>query len=277
MNVDRAGTFRAEVVDNGLGETKKSSLPQFIVNAKLTEYYDEDTETWVSWEEYGQEIDAYLCLFGMVGKKKELGTTLNYDQVCKVFNWDGADLQELAESKAGIKFQVRIEENDPEYADKTPYQVTWIDEYDANPSRKIKKLDKEEIKGLQAKYAALLKAKSKPAAPAKADKKPEPGVVTKKSKKEKIPPSPPAAPKVPPKAPSAVSTKPKTKQVDNYTKQKAWEAVVELKSADCDDEQLSASWQAAIHDVSAGMGEDTLDGEGWWAVKEKVLDEVGKF
>lgn len=276
MNVDREGTFRAEVVDNGLGETKKSGLPQFIVNAKLIEYYDEDAETWVPWEEYEQDVDAYLCLFGMVGKKKELGTTLNYDQVCKVFNWDGADLQELSESKAGTKFQVRIEENDPDYADKTPYQVTWIDEYGADPSRKIKKLDKEEIKGLQAKYAALLKAKSKPAAPAKASKKTEPGVVTKKSKKD-IPPSPPAAPKAPPKAPPAISTKPKTKQVDNYTKQKAWEACVDLKSDDCDDEQLNAAWQAAIHDVSNGAGEDALDGEGWWAVKDKVLDEVGKI
>jgi hypothetical protein len=64
--------------------------------------------------------------------------------------------------------------------------------------------------------------------------------------------------------------------VNNCTKHQAWQTcAVDLRSSDCDDEQLNASWQAAIHEVSDGAGEDVLDGEGWWNVKEKVLAEVG--
>jgi len=208
--------------------------------------------------------------------------------VCKVFDWDGADLQVLSESRAGFKFQATVVDNDPDYADKTPFQVSWIDTYDADPNQKIAKLDKEGITKLQAKYAALLKAKAKPAAPAKApakktaskkgvetiekakkaadvlaDKPPEPGVITKK---KKAPPAPPGPSKPVP-----------TSRVDNFTKTDAWQGVVELKVDTVTDEQLTEVWQKAVKDVSNGQGEEVLDGEGWWAVKDRVLDAVGKF
>lgn len=278
MNVDRTGVFRAEVVESGLGQTRKANYPQYNVNAKLAAYYDEESDAWVDWSEYGQEVDIRLCLFGLVGKKKELGTTLTYDQVCKVFEWDGADLQVLAEKKPGTKFQVTIKDNDPDYADKTPFQASWIDVYDADPRQKVVKCTTEEVTQLQAKYAALLKAKAKPAAPAKAPKKtakkpepavlavgkPEPGTITKKAK-------------APPKVPAAAAAPPPTKQVDQYTKTKAWQVVVDLKSDDVTDEQLQEVWQKAISDVSNSGGEDLLDGEGWWKVKDRVLDAVGKI
>jgi len=277
-NVDRTGTFRAEVVDSGLGETRKAGYPQFNVNAKLIEYYDENIEKWVDWSEYGQDVDCRLYLVGLVGKKKELGTTLTYDQVCKVFDWDGADLQELADPKVGVKFQVRIKDNDPEYADRAPFVVNWIDAYDAEPKRTVTKCTPEEIKGLQAKYAALLKAKAKPAAPAKAPAKTatqvveeanlqkvtEPGVITKKKKAPSVP-SP------------TLSSPPPSKRVDNFTKTDAWRAIVELKIDSVTDKQLGEVWQKAIDDVSNRQGEDVLNGEGWWKVKDRVLDKVGKF
>jgi len=278
MNVDRTGVFRAEVVESGLSKAKKEgSHPRLeIKGAKLTAYYDQETGEWVDWSEYGQTADCYLYLFGMVGKigNKKLSTTVSCDQVCKVFDWDGADLQELVESRPGLKFQLTIKDNDPEYADKTPFQVSWIDVFDADPTQGIAKLSKEEVKGLQAKYAALLKAKAKPAAPAKAPKKPaakkvetpkkpESGVITKK-------------PKAPPKVPAAAAPPPTT-QVDNYTKQQAWETVVDLKMDNVTDEQLQVVWQKSIGDVSNGGGEDLLDGEGWWKVKDRTLDAVGKI
>ena len=273
MTVDRVGVFRVVSVDHGLGTTRKAGWPQFNVNAKLTAYYDEDSETWVDWSEFGQEVDCRLVLICAVGKKKEVGPTLSFEQVQKVFNWDGADLQVLAEIEPGVEFQVTIKNNDPDYADKEPYQVSWIDVFDADPTQKVAKCSKEEIVGLNAKYAALLKAKATPKAPAKAgkkkatqtateaNKKPEPGTITKKAK-SKLPPVAPAAASVP------------TKQVDQYDKTKAWQTVVDLKG-DVTDEQLQAAWQVAITEVSNGSGENILDGEGWWKVKDRTLDAVG--
>ena len=100
-------------------------------------------------------------------------------------------------------------------------------------------------------------------------KAPEAGVVTKKPK------APPIAPKI--VAPPAAGGPPRTTQVDNFTKAKAWETIVDLKVDECDDDQLNAEWQAAIHEVSGGAGEGTLDGEGWWKVKDTVLANIGKL
>lgn len=280
MNVDRTGTFRAVVVENGVGETRKAGYPQFLVNAKLLELWDEETETWVSWAQYEQDVDCRLCLFGMVGKKKEFGTTLTYDQVCKVFDWDGADLVELANDRTGTKFQVRVDDNDPEYADKTPFQVGWVDEYDAVPGRKIKKLDATELKAMNAKYAMILKNKAKPAAPVKAPAVPaktSAGTVTKKTKKQteaakakaKAPAIPPKTPPKPPVSSDIPAGK--------CTKQEAWTTVVDLKNDDCDDEQLKAAWLAALAATVPGVDDKDITPEQWFTIKDAVLDDIGKF
>jgi hypothetical protein len=54
---------------------------------------------------------------------------------------------------------------------------------------------------------------------------------------------------------------------------------VELKAEDVTDERLQEVWQTAISDVSNSQGEDVLDGEGWWQVKERVLatKDIAKF
>lgn len=276
MNVDRTGTFRAEVIENGVGETRKAGYPQFLVNAKLIEYYDEETEIWVPWAEYEQEVDCRLCLFGMVGKKKEFGTTLTYDQVCKVFDWDGNDFQDLAADKSGIKFQVRVDDNDPDYADKTPFQVGWIDTYDAEPGRKIQKLDAKGLKELNVKYATLLKKTGKKAAPAKAPAKaPEvptttPSVKAKKGKKQT------EAAKAPPKAPPKLPTTPDLPE-GKCTKQEAWETVVDLKDDNCSDEQLNAAWQTAVATTAPETDDANITPEQWFTIKDAVLDDVGKF
>ena len=275
MNIDRTGVFRVKSTEHGLGQTKKLGYPQFNVLVNVTAHYDEENAVWVDFSECEMETTVRQCLFGEVGKtgNKKVGTTLSHDNVCKVFKWDGADLQALVDIKPGVEFQITVKDNDPEWVDKYPYQITWIDDFDADPTQKIAKCTAEEVKGLQAKYAALLKVNATPAAPAKAPAKAgKKGIVTQKAK------APPKAPKAPPVAPAtpAAAAPPETKQVKNYTKDKAWQTcAVDLRSPDCDDEALGIAWQAAIHEASGGAGEEALDGEGWWNVKEKVLNEVG--
>ena len=279
MNLDRTGVFRVKSKEHGLGQTRKAGYPQFNVLVDVTAHFDPDSGEWVDFSGCEMETTVRQCLFGMVGKTgaKEIGTTLGYDQVRKVFKWNGEDLQELANLPAGVEFQITVVDNDPDYADKNPYQIDWIDDFDADPTQRIAKCTPEEIDGLQAKYAALLKKKATPAAPKTAKKaakgkktapkappkSPEPGVITKKDK-----PAPPA-PSVP--APVEVATS----QVDNYDKVKAWGDVVELKGPDVTDEQLQQAWQGSITDVSNGAGENMLNGPGWWKVKDRTLNAVG--
>ncbi len=291
--VDRTGVFRVISTEHGLGQTRKAGLPQYNIQTTVTAFYDEESETWVDFTASEMEIGVRQCLFGKDKKTQEVIATLSYDNVCKVFGWDGADLQVLAELPPGVKFQVTLKDNDPEFADKNPYQVDWIDEFDADPSQKITKCSKAEITALNAKYAALLKAKATPAAPAtpaaaKAAAKPKAGkkgtVIKKGKAAPKAPPKTPAVPVTPaavippapvPAAPVA-GAQLETTQVKNYTKAQAWQVcAVDLRNSDCDDEALGIAWQAAIHAESGGKGEVELTGEGWWNVKEKVLTEVG--
>lgn len=280
MNLDRTGVFRVKSTEHGLGETRKAGYPQFNVLVDVTAHFDPESGEWVDFSGCDMETIVRQCLFGMVGKTgaKEIGTTLGYDQVCKVFKWDGADLQVLADLPVGVEFQITVKDNDPDYADKNPYQIDWIDEFDADPTQRIGKLSKEEITGVQAKYAALLKAKATPAAPATAKPKAaKKGTVTKKGKIEpKAPPKAPAVPPAPAPAAPVAGAPPETNQVKNYTKAQAWQVVaVDLRNSDCDDEALGIAWQAAIHTESNGKGEAGLTGEGWWNVKDNVLTEVG--
>lgn len=281
MNLDRTGVFRVKSKEHGLGQTRKANYPQFNVLVDVTAHFDPDSGEWVDFSASEMEATVRQCLFGMVGKTgaKEIGTTLGYDQVRKVFKWNGEDLQVLADLPVGIEFQITVKDNDPEYADKNPFTIDWIDEFDADPTQKIAKCSKEEITGLNAKYAALLKAKATPAAPAtakaakpKAGKK---GTVTKKVA-PKVPPKAPAVPPTPAPAAPVAGAPVETNQVKTYTKDKAWqECAIDLRNPDCDDEALNIAWQAAIHAESGGKGEVELTGEGWWNVKEKVLTEVG--
>lgn len=277
--VDRTGTFRCCPVDTGVG-VSKNNFPQFIAQVRLLEYWDEDEKIWVPWEEYEQEITVYAILFGYGKKSQKLEPTLNHTQVSKVLNWDGTDFVYLAETDfSDVKFQVRIDENTYEGAS-SPYQVGWIDEYDAEPGRKIRKLDAEEVKDLNKQFALLLKKTGKKAAPAKAPAKKTATEATKDTKKKtqteaaktKVPTVPPkAAPKVPAAKPDP------TMPTGKCTKQEAWETVVEMKDNSCDDKQLKAAWLAALASVAPDTEEENITDEQWFTIRDAVLDDVGKF
>lgn len=282
--VDRTGTFRCSPIETGVG-VSRNKFPVFTAQVKLFEYWDEDAEEWHPWAEYEQEATVFATLFGIGKKSKKLEPTLNHTQISKIFGWDGTDFGYLNDTDfSDLKFQVRIEDNDPDYADKNPYVVNWIDEYDAIPGTKIKKLDAAGVKDLNKQYALLLKQTGKKVAPAKApakvpetdESKPDlpspkaPGIIKDKRRKTETK----APPKAPPKVPSAKLPLPTGK----CTKQEAWETVVELKADECTDEQLNAAWLAAIESIVPGADDKTeVTPEQWFVIKDAVLDDVGKF
>ncbi|MEE8207701.1 MAG: hypothetical protein V3T88_01900, partial [Nitrosomonadaceae bacterium] len=94
------------------------------------------------------------------------------------FNWDGASLAELDKMVCeGFEFQVRITENTYEGA-RSPFQVSWIDVYDADPVYTLRKLDAKEVKDLDAQFSTAKAASAKTAASApKSSVKPHPARV----------------------------------------------------------------------------------------------------
>ncbi|HDY89742.1 MAG TPA: hypothetical protein ENH82_16710 [bacterium] len=278
--IDRAATFRGNVVDHAVSVTK-NEFPQFVCKLVAKEIYDEEEQVWVDWTDVDEnEITAYVVLYGSKGE------TLSSNQVKKVCNWDGASFQALNDgdySETGIQF--RVEEK--VFQKQTRLQVSWIDEYDAVPGRSVRKLDQGELKQLDAKYAQFLKAGGKKAAPVKASGA-KAGIV-KNTKSAK-----PTSPKGPVKkvekqtateaiagSKSDLSEPPAIPSDDvptgHCTKDEAWNTVVEMRDSKISDSQLAECWSAAVKDAASGKQSDELTEEEWFKVQEKVMSETAVF
>lgn len=150
--VTRTGTFRGKASDWGVSLTSEKKVPQFVFDVQLTEYWDEDEGQWLDYADQNEHITAYLTMFSSEGKLLK-----NTEQIMKVFGWDGESFTRLAEGDySDVEFQVRIRDNDYEGAT-VPYQVAWLDEYDATPGRSINKLDAKGLKDLDKTMATVLK------------------------------------------------------------------------------------------------------------------------
>lgn len=323
MGLDRIGTFRCKLLEHGIDAKKKKGtdiekqvLPWFNVRVLLTEFYDQKEGKWFDYTEdendepRNAEITAFLCLYGAIKKKGgEIGPTLSMDQVKKVFNWDGRSLVQLANGKYDdLEFQVRIGENT--YAEATyPYQVNWIDVYDAEPGMQLRKLDAAELKSLDKQFAALgaKNATAKPVATAaKAPVKAHPARVpaddaapptaaekarkmaersaknkaaaakAKKAKTEVETAPPMGPPPKPPKKDAVVPPAPVTETA--CTMQEGWNKIVELRDPSISDKVIGEVWHSSIAEIAGPDAEsENITNEQWYQVTEKTLESVAKF
>jgi len=285
MQIDRIGTFRVKEIDRALAESTKQGLPELHLRMQILEYYDAQEDAWVDFSEYNMETIAYFNLV-FYNKKGEQETSLNYKQLMEVFKWDGRDLQELVTMDIPDIFQIRVGDNDLEYAAKRPFVVNWINDKDADPRGGLKKLDTEGIKALQAKFGAIFKKSGKPVtakkappvAPKEAEKPTVPGKQSKsdrvKEANEKLRQE--IAERDAKKAPEPVDKQ--TEEIrDGVTKQEAWEFVIELGDAACTDEQRTAAWRAAIQEIAGEIDEKEITPQQWHKIMHKTLDDIGSI
>jgi len=301
MGLDRTGTFHCKLLEWGVdGKESKilgKVLPWFNVRVFLTEVYDAKEGQWFDYSEWNAEITAYLCLCGAIKKKGgEIGPTLSMEQVKKVFNWDGRSLAQLAKGKYDdLEFQVRIGENTYEEAT-YPYQVNWIDVYDAEPGQQLRKLDANELKDLDKQFAAIFAKSATPKAPVKAAKAPAKTHPARVPADDAAPPTPEekqrklaeksaknrAAVKKstpPPKPPSkdAVVPPPKTAK-EACTMGEAWQAIVELHDPTIDDDTIAEVWHSSIAEICGpNATSENITEEQWYQVQQKTLESVAKF
>ncbi len=311
MQIDRAGTFLVKEIDRALGQTKKQGLPQLTIRVQVVNYFDQVNEEWVDFSEYEMETNAYFTL--AFNGKDGMETSMSYDQIMKVYDWDGRDFQMLTEIASPELFMVKVKDNDPEYAAKNPFVVDWIDTADTDPHGGLKKLDTAGVQALQVQFGALLNKKGKATPPASAKK--APSIVststienaadtsvdslplkqtTPKSKKAaKLAKSkhiaeenarleagkaPNPKVKAPPTAPKTAVVSPpvETEEVTgSKTKQEAYEFVYEMQAAGVTDEQRNNAWNAAIMQVAGDVDQKTISGEQWYRIMHETLDGIG--
>jgi len=274
--INRTGTFRFQPIDAGIATTK-NGYPQWVAQLKATEYYDVETEQWIDWSEYDEnEIVCYMVLFDSNNKP-----TLNITQLQKALGWSGTSFEELEyEHIADVIFQGRVEEHT--YEGTTSLRVNWVDAYDAEPGRTLQKLDVNEVKKLNAKFATQLRELSggtKPqSVPATKTSKEE----VKAAKKEKLaeqaarsktaedkvsqPKSRPTPPRLPPKK-KAIS-----EEQEVIEKGQAWIDCCKMRSDSVSDKELENTW----HDVVDSLGgEDAVEENKLWkSVRDKVISQI---
>lgn len=320
MGLDRIGTFRCRALEWGVdGKKKKGTnqeLPWFNVRVLLTEFYDPKEGEWFDYSDKEAEMVAFLCLYGAIkAKGGEIGPTLSMDQVKKVFSWDGRSLVQLANGDySELEFQVRIGENTYEEAT-YPYQINWINEYDADPVSQLRKLDAAELKSLDKQFAVMgaKNATSKPVATAakapaprvsadnaapptaaeKARKMAEKSVKNKAATDKKkaeikigakavLVAGQAAEPQVsvpPPKPESEDAVIPPAPEIETAcTMQEAWNAIVELRDPSIDDKAIGKVWHSSIAEIAGPDAvSENVTPEQWCQIKELTLDSVAKL
>ena len=282
--INRTGTFRGYAIDSGMGETK-NGYPQWVANLQAVELYDEDTQQWVDWSGYEEsEITGYFVLFGGDGNP-----TLTAKQIQKALGWSGESLQDLNADFSEVPVQFRVEEST--YQGETRLKVTWIDNADAEPGRSIQKLDNDDVKKLDAKYAAALrklgggpKPKSVPAKPsiskpempapavdkesAKAALKAEMEKRAARSKAAEAKSKKKPGPKPKTQPPKAVTENPDPEPIETSTLEQAWEAVYAAKPEVMSDDDLGTKWLEVIDKYG---DQDTLSPAEWAVVRDEVI------
>ena len=266
--IDREATFRCKnIVDGGLGKTS-TKLPQLVLSLRADEIYDFDEKCWVPWDDVEErEITAFLVLIG-----KKDNEIFHMKTTEKAFGWDGASLDSLRI----IDFQnfgIQFTTVENEYEGKTSIQVAGIDHYDAEPGRKVNKLDAAEVKGLDAKYAAFFRNRS-------GEKKPKlvgaPKVPAKKTtvvpKKEET--ATEATADAPSKAPKKTDKPKKAKKAGGCTQTEAWIACKKAKVEAISDEKLTEVWLKAVETLAPDGDEDKMSPELWQQVQDVVVAQV---
>ena len=153
------GTYRGSVISSAVGLTK-NDYPQLIAEFQAEEKFEpnETSGEWIPCEEPFETLTAYLVLVDRTG-----AMTKNAEQVQSSMNWSGKSFAELNDADySDTRVQFRVETNEFP-AGVFKLQVSWLDPYDADPNRGIKKLDKAAVKNLNSKYGAALRAFGKKA------------------------------------------------------------------------------------------------------------------
>ncbi len=266
--LEAEGRYQGIIKDHGVSKTSVKGLPQFVATFLTTHVFNDITEEWDDWSEYGLTIDAFSVLTTL----NEQGVPikcLNYDQVMEATGWDGvayAGLAAMDLKDHPIQFRVQQDK----YEDKNgvtieKMKVNWITSVDGDMG--LRKVTGDKLADLDAKFGV---PSNKPAATAvkpkaKAGKKatPKPAEVETK-----------AAPKPPARKKSPVKVEP-AEEVEACTEEEAFNAVCTYNAAMSDpvpDEIRDNYWCEAVKENAADQ--DNVTATEWPVIRDKAIEKV---
>lgn len=257
VKLTQEGTYRGLILDHGVSQTK-NGYPQFVVNLSALESWNENDEEWIDFSEYDAGMMGYFVLVG--GDAKPL---LNMDQVMKATGWDGQSFSVLdSMDLSNTMVQFRVEWN--EYNGNESLQVSWIDHMDATPGVKVKKLDKDELKTLDAQYKNVLKLVSGKSSPVVSKKNKPKSTTSEKPKRRGRPPK--VKPEDTPDPESDIST-PQPCDIET-----AWgDFAAQAEKIKLDGDEINKIWLEVIENIVGDKDEDDITDEEYGQIRAKLL------
>ena len=249
---NRAGRFRACVLDLGLSETGPSNLAtvvsRFLLLAELVE------DEWRDVQNEALEITAYVYL-----EKRDHSVNQNaVRQLQDAFGWDGHDMLWLEETQPLPECQVTLEYET--YQGRERLKVQWINAYDSEPGSTVPHSTEDQRKRMQTRLGSKLRALAggSPAARPAADA-PSPATAA-------VPSAP--APTAPPKRPSPPTPAPDRPQIT--TMEDAWSAFcADDRAQGMSDAQIAECWWRRIEHVCGSPDADKVKPEQWASIVMK--------
>lgn len=232
--IDTCGTYRGMVVEHSLS-LSKSGYPQLVLRVEAVEQWNRDTDAWELVAESNSGSMGWFVLFNDTEVFNAESALKNYEQAKIALGWDGVSFDPLTDGSfvdTNILFRVAEGFNGR-------LAITWIDAYDASPTRTTTSVDSNVVRALNSKLQF-----SKPVAAA---------FVQKKAKKTQPP------------------TKKMIGAVPGCTQLEAWAAVQAARSADVTDAVLVERWTDACDQIGEGKTESEMTPAGWAQIRDLTL------
>ncbi len=265
--------YQGLIKEHGVGKDSKKCIPQIVATLLVTHVFNDITEEWDDWSEYGLTIGAFSVLTTL----NEQGVPikcLNYDQVMEATGWDGvayAGLAAMDLKNHPIQFRVQQDK----YEDKNgvtieKMKVNWLTSVDGDMGlRKVtgdKLADLDAAFGIAGNKPAATAAKPKARAKPKAKPKTTPKPAETETKTAPKPPARKAAPKPPVKA---------EEEREICTEEEAYNAVHAYNAAMSEpvpDEIRDDYWTSAVDEVAADA--DSVDIGEWPVIRDKTIEKL---
>lgn len=294
--LEAIGTYRGKIKES-VFKLSKGGFPQFVMKLAADEKFVESdvdlayfvaqgtiaeaVPQWVNWEAFEEEIMSFMVLYGnkdKTGEFNKANATLSISQIQTALGWDGSSFAPLQDDTyTGSQVQFRVSENNnPEFTNK---QVSWLNKFDADPSRSLTGVDASEISSLDAKLARGMGFKkgvkvAAPTSPKPVVPKAGPTSTITLAPTGQLPPKESTSTSDPTSAPVQVGSIPPSTSPEE-TAQSVWDYIVtNSNEAEVENE---GSFKSAINEImqDTEKAEDAFDSGDWFKVKKAACADLG--
>lgn len=150
IDADRAGNFRAEIMDYGLWEPTTGGAVAVQVRAVLTEIWD--GEAWQPWRQYNMIAKGNIWVIKKDGTLNEKSV----ESLIKATGW-GGDIESVVQG-AWAPTPCQVVLNEETYKEEVRYVVSFVNEFDRKPGGGMNTVTGDRAKELQARFGSPLRA-----------------------------------------------------------------------------------------------------------------------